>query len=82
MAGLPECFTKKQQMYHGNKSHLLKTWVSTPPLTSPLKKHALIQDFSGILSYQAAVATVETIETFADGIIKFVRNLSSGLFTY
>ena len=68
MAGLPECFTKKQQMYHGNKS--------------PFKKHALIQDFSGILSYQAAVATVETIEKFADGIIKFVRNLSSGLFTY
>ena len=65
-----------------NKSHFLKTWCSTPHLTSALKKYALILDFSGIVSYQAAVATVETIEKFADGIIKFVHNLSSGLFTY
>ena len=30
MKGLPECFLKKQQMYHGSKSQLLKIFHPTP----------------------------------------------------
>ena len=37
MTGLPECFTKKQQMYHCNKSQLLKIFDPTPSYTSILK---------------------------------------------
>ena len=55
---------------------------STLYLTSTVKKNALVLDFSEIVNYQAAVATAETIEQLADGIIKFAHNLSSGLFTY
>ena len=40
MSGLPECFTKKQQMCHGSKSQLLKIFDFTPYLTSTLKKDA------------------------------------------
>ena len=71
MTGLPECFTKKQQIYHGNKSQLLKIFDPTPSLTSTLKKDALILDFSATAFFQAAVTT-------ADGIIEFAQNLSSG----
>ena len=38
MTGLRECFTKKQQMYHSNKSQLLKIFDPTLSLTSTLKK--------------------------------------------
>ena len=70
MTGLPECFTKKQQMYHGNKSQLLKIFDLTLSLSSTFKKDALILDFSATVNSQAAVTT-------ADGIIAFVKNLST-----
>ena len=60
MTGLPECFTKKQQLYHDNKLLLL------------------ILDFSAIGNSQDAVTTAKTLNEFADGIIKYVENLSSG----
>ena len=60
MTGLPESFAEKQQMYHGNKSQLLKIFDSTLSLTSTLKKDALILDFSVIVNFQAAVSTVKT----------------------
>ena len=44
-------------------------------LTSTLKKDALILDFSATANAQAAVTTAVTT---ADGIIEFVKNLSSG----
>ena len=78
MTGLPECFTKKQQMYHGNKSQLLKIFDPTPSHTSTLKKDALILDFSAIVNSRAVVTTVKTFNEFEDGIIEFVKNLSSG----
>ena len=78
MTGLPECFTKKQQMYHGRKSQLLKIVDPTPSLTSPLKKDALILDFSAIVNSQATVTTAKTFNEFADEVIEFVKNLSSG----
>ena len=71
MTGLPECFTKKQQLYHGNKLQLLKIFDPTPSLTSTLKIDALISDFP------AAVTTAKTFNEFADGIIEFVENQSS-----
>ena len=74
MTGLPECFTKKQQMYHGNKSQLLKIFDLTPSLSSTFKKDALILDFSATVNSQAAVTTAVTT---ADGIIAFVKNLST-----
>ena len=77
MSGLPECFRKIQQMYHGNKSQLLKIFGPTPSLTSTLKKDALTLDFSAIVNSQAAITTTSTFNEFADGIIKFVENLSS-----
>ena len=40
MTGLPECFTKKQLLYHGNKLQLLKIFDPTPSLTSTPKKDA------------------------------------------
>ena len=82
MARLPECFTKKQQMYHGNKSQLSKIFDPTRYLTSTLKKDALILDFSEIVNSQPAVTTAKTFNRFADGTIKFAHNLSSGLFMY
>ena len=82
IAGLPECFTKKQQMYYGNKSLTLKIFDPTPYLTSTLKKYALFLDSSEIVNSQATVTTAKTFNKFADGIIKFVYNPSSGLFTY
>ena len=75
MTGLPECFTKKQQMYHGNKLQLLKIFNPTMSLASTLKKDALILDFSATGNSQAAVTTAVTT---ADGIIEFVKKLSSG----
>ena len=36
--GQPECCTKKQQMYHGNKSHLLKIFDPTHLLHQLLRK--------------------------------------------
>ena len=78
MSSLSECFKKIQQMYHGNKSQLLKIFDPNPPLTSTLKKDALILDFSAIVNSQAAVTTANTFSEFADGIIKFAENLSSG----
>ena len=78
MTGLPECFTKKQQMCYGNKSQLLKIFDPTLSLTSTLKKDALILDFSVIVNSQATVTTAKTFNEFADGIIEFVKNLSSG----
>ena len=77
MTGLSECFTKKQQMYHGNKSQLLKFFDSTPSLTSTLKKDAVILGFSAIVNSQAAVSTVKTFSEFADGIIEFAKNVCS-----
>ena len=74
MASLPEGFRKKQQMYHGNKSQLLKIFYLTPSLSSTFKKDALILDFLATLNSQAAVTTPVTT---ADGIITFVKNLSS-----
>ena len=78
MTYLPECFTKKQQMYHGNKSQLLKIFDPTPSLTPTLKKDALILDFSAIVNSQAAATTAQAFNEFADGIIEFVKNMSSG----
>ena len=78
MTGLPDSFTKKQQMYHGSKSQLLKIFDPTPSLTSTLKKDALILDFSAIVNSQAAVTAAKTFYEFADGVIEFVKNLSSG----
>ena len=73
MIDLPECFTKKQQVYHRNKSHLSKSFDPTPSLTSALKKDALILDFSAtIVNYQVAVTAAKTFNEFADGIIEFV----------
>ena len=78
MTDLPECFTKKQQLYHGKKLQLSKIFDPAPSLTSTLKKDALILDFSAIINSQAAVTTAKTFNEFSDGIIKFVENLSSG----
>ena len=78
MTGLPECFTKKQQMYHNNKSQLLNIFDPTPSLTSTLKKDALLLDFSAIVNSQTAVTTTKTFDEFADEVIEFVKNLSSG----
>ena len=65
-------------MYHGKKSQLLKIFDPTPSLTSTLKKDALILDFSVIVNSQAAVTTAKTFNEFADEVIEFVKNLSSG----
>ena len=78
MTVLPECSAKKQQMYHSNKSQLSKIFVPTPSLTSTLKKDALFLDFSAIVNSLAAATTAKTFNEFADGIIEFVKNLSSG----
>ena len=78
MTGLPECFTKKQQMYQGNKSQLLKFFNATRYLISTIKKDALTLDFSEIVSSQAAVTIAKTFNKFVDAIIKFVHNLFSG----
>ena len=77
MNALPECFKKIQQIYHGNKSQLLKIFDAIPSFTSTLKKDALILDFSAIVNSQAAVTTANTFNEFADGIVKFVENVSS-----
>ena len=77
MTSLHECFTKKQQTFHGNKSQLLKIIDPTASLTSALKIDALILDFSVIVNSQAAVTTAKTYNEFADGIIAFIKNLSS-----
>ena len=77
MTGMHECFTKKRQTFHGNKSQLLKIIHPTPSLTSTLKIDALILDFSAIVNSQAAVTTAKTYNEFADGIIAFVKNSSS-----
>ena len=78
MTVLPECFTKKQQLHHGSKLQLLKIFDPTPSLTSTFKKDALIFDFSAIVNSQAAFTTAKTFNESADGIIKYVENLSSG----
>ena len=78
MTVLPECFTKKQQLHHGSKLQLLKIFDPTPSLTSTFKKDALIFDFSAIVNSQAAFTTATTFNESADGIIKYVENLSSG----
>ena len=77
MTGLPEWFTRKQQVYHSNKLLLLKIFDPTPSLTSGLKKDALLLDFSTLVNSQAAVTTAKTFNEFADRIIKIVENLSS-----
>ena len=82
MTNLPECFSKKQQTCHGNKSHLLKIFDPTPYLTSTYKKDALILDFLLIVNSQAVVTIAKTFNKFVDWINKFVHHLSSGLFTY
>ena len=78
MTDLPECFTKKQQLYHGKKLQLSKIFDPAPSLTSTLKKDALILDFSAIINSQATVTTAKAFNESADGIIKFVENLFSG----
>ena len=50
MTGLPEYVTRKQQMYHGNKSQLLEIFDPTPSLTSTLKKDTLILDFLAVVN--------------------------------
>ena len=77
MTSLLECFTKKRQIYHGNRSQLLKIFDPTHSLTSTFKKDAL--DFSVIVNSQTAVTTAKTFNKFADGIVKLAENLSSGL---
>ena len=61
MAGLPESFSNKQQIYRGNKSQLLKIFDPTPYLIA-LKKDDLISDFSEIVNSKAAVTTVKITE--------------------
>ena len=68
-------FYKKQKMYHGKKSQLLKVSNPTPYLTSTLKKDALILDFSELVNSQVAVTTAKSFNKFTDGIIKFIRSL-------
>ena len=46
MTSLPELFTKKQHIYHCNKSQLLKIFDPTLFLTSTVWKDALILNFS------------------------------------
>ena len=77
-------FYKKQKMYHGKKSQLLKVSNPTPYLTSTLKKDALILDFSERINSQVAVTTAKPFNKFSDGIIKFSRSSRSvyNLFTY
>ena len=65
-------------MFHGNKTQLLKIFDPTLYLASTIKKDTLILDFSEILNSQAAVTIAKTFNKFADGIVEFVRNLSSG----
>ena len=65
-------------MYHDNKSQLLKIFHPTPSLTAALKKDPLILDFSAIVNSQATVTTAKTFDEFADEVIEFVNNLSSG----
>ena len=65
-------------MYHNNKSQLLNIFDPTPSLTSTLKKDALLLDFSAIVNSQTAVTTTKTFDEFADEVIEFVKNLSSG----
>ena len=65
-------------MYHDNKSQLLKIFHPTPSLTAALKKDALILDFSVVVNSQATVTTAKTFDEFADEVIEFVNNLSSG----
>ena len=60
MSGMPVCFTKKQHMYRGKKSQLLKIFDPTPSLTSALKKNALILHFSAIGNSQATVTKLST----------------------
>ena len=69
MTGLPECFMKKQHMYHINKSQLIKITDPTPSPTSALKKDTLILEFSVIVNSQAAVTTAESFNKFADGLL-------------
>ena len=78
MTGLPECFKKKQQRYHGNKLQLLQIFNPTLSLTSTFKKDGLILDFSAIVNSQAAVRLAKAFSEFAGGLIEFVKNLSSG----
>ena len=63
-------------MFHGNKTQLLKIFDPTLYLASTIKKDTLILDFSEILNSQAAVTIAKTFNKFADGIVKFVQNLS------
>ena len=63
-------------MFHGNKTQLLKIFDPTLYLASTIKKDTLILDFSEILHSQAAVTIAKTFNKFADGIVKFVQNLS------
>ena len=79
MNSLPECFTKKQQIYDSNKSQLLKIVDPTLSLTPTLQKdYALILDFSVIMNSQTAVTTAKTFNKFANAIIKFAQNLFCG----
>ena len=73
MTFLPECFTKKQQMSNGKKSHLLNILDPTAFLSFTLKKYSLILN-----SHATTVATAENFDEFADEIIKFMQNLFSG----
>ena len=78
MTSLLEFFTKKQQMYRGNKSKLLKIFDPTSSLTLSLKKDTLILDFSAIVNSQATVTTAKTFNEISDGMNKFVQDLSCG----
>ena len=63
MTGLPECFTKKQQIYHGNKSQLSKLFDSTRYLTSTLKKDAVIPDFLEIVNLSRQLLPLPKLST-------------------
>ena len=71
-------FCKKQQMYQGTKSQLLKIFNATPYLISTIKKDALTLDFSEIVNSQPGVTTAKTFNKFVNGIIKLLHNPSSG----
>ena len=71
-------FSKNQWIYHGNKLQLLKIFNTIPYLTSILEKDTLTLNFLEIVHSQAAVITAKSLNKFADGVIKFAHNLSSG----
>ena len=71
MTGLPECFTKKQQMYHGSKSH------SYPVSYISSYERCNNSGFFRDCEFSGSCYHWQNFNKFADAIIKFVCNLSS-----